>query len=145
MLHLLQNDLSTDVLGYRNLIPVAFIAAEHIKGHVTSQARIFVPQTLHNSFHWCATVQSFVVLSNDGIEDCPHYFWEVDIPAVVSDIETVNDLVQFFSVDLKGFVAKRRRQGPHEVRELVCFHVVLALGVEVGPSFKEYRDISFLQ
>ena len=90
-------------------------------------------------------MQLLVILPNDRVEDGPHHLREVNEPFMVPNIQAEDDLVQLALINVKAFVAERRRQLPHEVSEPGRRHVVLARLVERSPCFQEGGDIALLK
>lgn len=64
---------------------------------------------------------------------------------MVSDVETVDNLVQLFLLDVKATIAKWRTKLLHELWEFVGLHVVLTVDVEISPSFEEDLDVILLE
>ena len=64
---------------------------------------------------------------------------------MVSNVETVDDLVQLFLLDRKTSVAKWWTKLPHEFWEFVSPHIVLTVDVEITPSIEEDLDVTLLE
>jgi len=43
------------------------------------------------------------------MENCPHYFWEVNVSLMISNIQTIDDFVKTLFADLHSLETKRRR------------------------------------
>lgn len=96
---------------------------------------------MHDLPYLLAPTQRAVVVPDHAEEDCPHHFWEVNSALVVSDVETVNYLVQLLLVHFQPFVSQRRRQLLQKRFKELGLHVVLTLRVKLGPRVDKVADV----
>lgn len=141
----LEDNLSAKVLSHSHLVSVELITTQLIESGVAAEARVFIFDFAHNVTHGLALMKLLVISAHNGVENCPHDLWQVDLTLMIPDVQTEDDLVKFAFVYIETTIAKRCRQSANEFDKPASRHIVLSTFIELLPCNEERCDIAFLQ
>ena len=68
----LENDLSTEVLGHSHLVSIELVTTELVESSVATEARVLVFNFAHNIPHGLALMEFLVISADNRVKDCPH-------------------------------------------------------------------------
>lgn len=91
------------VFCYCHIGLVVVCSTEAINCHVSSESLPFDFHDLNVVLDLLTLLNIFIVVSDHGMENCPHYLREVNMALMVSYIQAVDDFVKSLLADFHSF------------------------------------------